>query len=45
MSSTSAGSAAARSWGVGYFAKSTGVTMFTRSSVHCADRIVAARSS
>src|SRR5580704_2334304 len=30
---------------VGYFAKSPGVTSFTRLSVHCADRIVATKSS
>ena len=29
---------------VGYFRNSTGVTLFTRSSVHCADRIVAISS-
>jgi len=45
ISSTSAGSAPARSAGVGYFANSVGVTMLTRSSVHCAERIVAQRSS
>src|SRR5882724_2457809 len=30
---------------MGYFSKSTGVTMFTRTSVHCAERIVATTSS
>jgi hypothetical protein len=29
----------------GYFANSAGVTMFTRASVDCADRIVATSSS
>src|SRR5689334_6013184 len=43
--SSSDGSAAARSAGVGYFANSVGVTMLTRSSVHCADRIVAQSNS
>ena len=43
-SSTSAGSAAARSAGVGYLANSGGVTMLTRSSVVWADRIVAVSS-
>ena len=40
-----AGSASARSSGVGYRANSAGVTMFTRTSVVCADRIVAVSSS
>ena len=44
-SSTSAGSAAARSSGRGYRANSAGVTMLTRSSVVWADRIVAVSSS
>src|SRR5207245_23795 len=43
-SSSSRGSAAARSAGVGYLPKSSGVTWFTRSSVVCAERMVAARS-
>src|SRR5947207_9653048 len=43
--STSSGSACARSSGVGYFANRAGVTMLTRSSVVCADRIVATSSS
>ncbi len=43
--STSSGSAPARSPGVGYFAKSVGVTMLTRSSVVCAERIVADNNS
>ena len=30
---------------VGYFANSPGVTIFTRTSVDCAERIVATRSS
>ena len=42
--STSEGSACARSAAVGYFANNAGVTMLTRSSVVCADRIVATRS-
>src|ERR1700751_115276 len=40
----SRGFAYANAAGVGYFLKSPGVTMFTRSSVHCADRIVEIRS-
>ena len=44
-SSTSAGSAAARSSGRGYLANRAGVTMFTRSSVVWADRMVAVSSS
>ena len=43
-SSTSAGSACARSAGVGYLANSAGVTWFTISSVVCAERIVAVSS-
>jgi hypothetical protein len=43
--STSSGSAWARSAGVGYRANNAGVTMLTRSSVDCADRIVATSSS
>ena len=43
--STSAGSADARSAGVGYFANRFGVTMLTRSSVVWADRIVATSNS
>jgi hypothetical protein len=39
------GSARSIAAGVGYLAKSPGVTRFTRSSVHCAERIVAIRSS
>ena len=31
--------------GVGYFLKRLGVTMFTRTSVHCAERITAISSS
>ena len=42
--STSAGSAAARSSAVGYRANSAGVAMFTRTSVVCAERIVAVSS-
>ena len=45
IDSTSAGSADARSAGVGYLANSVGVTMLTRTSVLCAERIVAASSS
>src|SRR3974390_3542394 len=45
ISSTSSGLAAASASGSGYLPKSTGVTMLTRSSVHWAERIVAARSS
>ena len=37
--------AAAKAAGSGYFLNSSGVTMFTRSSVHCAERIVATSSS
>ena len=43
-SSSSSGSAAARSAAVGYRAKSAGVTMLTRSSVVWADSTVATRS-
>src|SRR5918996_143018 len=43
--SSSAGSAAARSSGRGYLPNTDGVTMLTRSSVVCADRIVATSSS
>src|SRR6266853_4270384 len=39
------GSSAAKSWTVGYFSNSPGVTMFTRTSVDCADRIVATSNS
>src|ERR671935_199956 len=39
------GRARASSRAVGYLRKSSGVTMFTRSSVHCAERIVATSSS
>ena len=35
----------ASDWALGYRLKSAGVTWFTRSSVHCADRIVATSSS
>ncbi len=42
--SISAAGAAASAAGVGKRAKSAGVTMLTRSSVHCAERIVATRS-
>src|SRR5260221_2756536 len=45
MSSTSAGAASARLSAVGNRAKSKGVTRFTRSSVHWAERIVATASS
>ena len=41
-SSTAAGSAPAKARGVGNEAKRAGVTAFTRISVHCADRMVAA---
>ena len=44
-SSTSRGSAAARAGASGNRAKSAGVTMFTRLSVHCALRMVATASS
>src|SRR5262245_62876007 len=37
--------AAANAAAVGYFLNKAGVTMFTRTSVHCAERIVAIRSS
>ena len=37
--------ARASAWASGYFAKSAGVTMFTRASVDCADRIVATSNS
>ena len=43
--SSSAGSAAAKAAALRYFANSAGVTLFTRSSVHCAERIVATSSS
>jgi hypothetical protein len=39
--SNSAGDAYAKSSGFVYFLKSSLVTWFTRTSVHCADRIVA----
>ena len=42
--STSSRSAAANSRGPGKRRKSAGVTRLTRSSVHCAERIVATRS-
>ena len=42
--STASGSACARSAGVGYRAKSAGVTWLTISSVVCAERIVATSS-
>ena len=44
-SPTSAGSASARSAGAGYRANRAGVTRLTRTSVVCADRIVAVSSS
>src|SRR5206468_2280302 len=44
ISSISFGSAAFMDSASGNRAKSTGVTLFTRSSVHCAERIVATRS-
>lgn len=44
-SSTSSGTAAARSSGVGYFAKSAGVVWLTRRSVVWAERTVATSSS
>lgn len=44
-SSTCPAGAEAIAAGVGYVANSRGVTIFTRSSVHCAERIVAERSS
>jgi hypothetical protein len=43
--SSSSGLSAANAASVGYFAKITGVTMLTRASVHCAERIVATSSS
>jgi hypothetical protein len=43
--SSDAGRAEASAEAFGYFAKSAGVTMFTRASVDCADRIVATSSS
>ncbi len=45
ISSTRSGSAAARSSGEGYRSKSSGVTLFTFSSVVWAERMVAIRSS
>ncbi len=42
---SSAWFAAAKSWTVGYLRKSPGVTMLTRRSVHCAERIVATSNS
>lgn len=45
MLSTSARSARASFSGVGYFAKSAGVVMFTRTSVVCAERITDISSS
>ena len=44
-SARTSGRTAAKSCGVGYLRKSSGVTSFTRLSVHCAERIVATRSS
>lgn len=44
-SSSSSGTAAAMSSGVGYFANSAGVVWFTRRSVVCADSTVATSSS
>ena len=44
-SSNSSGWSEAKASGVGYFWKSTGVTMLTRTSVHCAERMVATSSS
>ncbi len=44
VSSTSASGAAASDAASGYLAKSCGVTMLTRSSVHWAERIVATES-
>src|SRR3954469_21986911 len=43
--SSSSGFKRAKCCGVGYFLKMAGVTMFTRASVHCADRMVATSSS
>ena len=43
--SSSAWSARARALGSGNRSNSDGVTVFTRASVHCAERIVATRSS
>src|SRR5947199_76799 len=43
--SSTLGSAAAKSRAVRYFVKRAGVTMFTRASVDCADRIVATSRS
>src|SRR5262245_14973414 len=37
--------AAAYARAIGYFLNKAGVTMFTRTSVHCADKIVAISSS
>ena len=34
-----------RAWGVGNFLKRLGVTLFTRSSVHCADKMTAINNS
>src|SRR6185437_5251936 len=46
ISSSSAGNGASDiAFGVGYAAKSAGVARFTRTSVHCAERIVATSSS
>ena len=43
--SSSSGCKAAKCSGVGYFLKRIGVTMFTRTSVHCAERMVATSNS
>jgi hypothetical protein len=43
--SSSAAAAPASAFASGYFLNSAGVTMFTRTSVDCADRIVATSSS
>ena len=45
IGSMSAGLAAASARASGYFANRLGVTMFTRASVDCAERIVAINSS
>jgi hypothetical protein len=44
IASSSFGFAAAKSLVVLYFLKSAGVTIFTRLSVHCADKTVATKS-
>ena len=45
IGSTASGSTAASARASGYFANSAGVTMLTRASVDCAERIVAISSS